>query len=146
MEIFLDTGQIATFPCHTWCNTFEPLKEALFIPERFQFMLYMNARKVKAVFNAKRQNLSKQRATITTNLNVPSKCFQARYVIFLFVAKCQTPYNVVEELVIPSAIRIASIIFHDKIPAQIQAVSAFDNSMHRRIIEMAAGVTKEVVE
>jgi len=79
-------------------------------------------------------------------LNVPSKCLQVRYVIFLLVAKCKTPYNTVEELVIPSAIRIASIIFHDKIPAQIQAVSAFNKNTHRRIIEMAAGVTKEVVE
>jgi hypothetical protein len=129
-----------------WCNAFEPLNEAFFIADTFQFILYTNARKVKGVFNAKRQNLSKQRATITTNLNVPSKCLQARYVIFLLVAKCKTLHNIAEELVIPSAIRIASIIFHDKIPAKIQAVSAFNNNMHKRIIETAAGVTKEVVE
>lgn len=146
MQIFLDTGRIATSPCHMRCNAFEPFNETFFIPETFQFILYMNARKVKGVFNAKGQNLSKQRATITTNLNVPSKCLQGRCVIFLLVAKCKTPYNIVEELVIPFAIRITSIIFHDKIPAQIQAVSVFNNNTHRRIIEMAAGVTKEAVE
>jgi hypothetical protein len=48
--------------------------------------------------------------------------------------------------VIPSAKRIASITFHDKIPAQTQAFSAFNNNMHRRIVEMAENVTEEVVE
>ena len=91
-----------------WCNAFEPLSEAFFIPETFQFILYMNARKVKRVFNVKRQNLSTQRATLTKNLNVQSKCLQAQYAVVLLVAKCNTPY-VVGELVTPSAILIASI-------------------------------------
>ena len=105
----------------------------------------MNASKV-GVLNAKRQNLSKQRSTIATYFNVPSKCLQAQQVIFLLVAKCKTPYSIADELVISSAIRISSIIFHDKIPAQIHAVYPFNNKMYRTIIEMAAGVTKEVVE
>ena len=40
MQIFLDTGRIATSPCHMWCNAFEPLGEAFFIPGTFQFILY----------------------------------------------------------------------------------------------------------
>jgi hypothetical protein len=66
--------------------------------------------------------------------------------ILLLVANYKAPYNIVEELVMPSAIRIASIIFHVKFPAQIQAVSAFNSNMHRRIVEMAAGMTEQVVE
>jgi hypothetical protein len=48
--------------------------------------------------------------------------------------------------VVLSAIEIASIMFDDKIVSQIKAISCSDNTVQRRIIEMAADVTDQVVE
>jgi hypothetical protein len=77
--------------------------------------------KLKDFFNAKREDLSTQQATLKTNVNISSKCLQASYAISLHAAKCKTPHTVVQELVVPSAIEIASIMF-DKIVSQIKAI------------------------
>jgi hypothetical protein len=127
--------------CHTWCDAFRPINEAFFIPETFQFIVYTNERKVTGVFNAKRQHLSTQR----TNFDVPTKCLQASCDIFLLAAKYKTSHSVVEELVIFSANGIPSIMFQDKISAKIKAIPSADNTVHGRIVEMAAHVTDKVV-
>jgi hypothetical protein len=71
--------------------------------------------KSKDFFSAKRQDLSTQQATLETNVNISSKCLQASYVISLCAAMCKTLHIVVQELVVPSAIEIASVMFDDKI-------------------------------
>jgi hypothetical protein len=67
--------------------------------------------KSKDFFNAKIQDLSTEQAT----LNLSSKCLQSSCAISLRAVKCKTPHTVVQELVVPSAIEIASIMFDDKI-------------------------------
>jgi hypothetical protein len=48
--------------------------------------------------------------------------------------------------VVPSAIKIASIMLDDKIVSQIKAIPCSDNTVQRRTVEMAADVTDKVVE
>jgi hypothetical protein len=52
--------------------------------------------KTKDPFNAERQDLSTQQATLETNVNISSKCIQASYVIYLHAAKSKTPHTVVQ--------------------------------------------------
>jgi hypothetical protein len=94
--------------------------------------------KSKDFFNAKRQDLSTQQATLKTNVNISSKCLQASYAISLYAAKCKTPHTVVQEPVVLSTIEIASIIFDDKIVSQIKTINCPDNNVQRRTVEMAA--------
>jgi hypothetical protein len=61
-------------------------------------------------------------------------------------AKCKTPHTFVQELVVPSAVQIASITFDDKIVSQIKAIPCSDNTVQRRIVEIAADVTDQVVD
>jgi hypothetical protein len=112
------------------------------------FNLYHNSIKGKSkdFFSAKRQDLSTQQATLKTNVNISSKCLQAPYVISLCAAMCKTSHIVVQELVVPSAIEIASVMFDDKIVSQIKAIPCSDNIVQRRIVEMVADVTDKVVE
>jgi hypothetical protein len=102
--------------------------------------------KSKDFFNAQRQVLSTQQATLKTNVNISSKCLQASYAISLRAAKCKTLHTVVQELVVPSAISVALIMFDDKIVSQIKAIHCSDKTVQRRIVEMAADVTDPVVE
>jgi hypothetical protein len=86
------------------------------------FNSYHNSMKVNSkdfLFNAKRQDLSTQQAKMRTKVNISLKCLQASYAISLRAAKCKTPHTVVQELVVPSAIEIASIMVDDKIVSQI---------------------------
>jgi hypothetical protein len=96
--------------CRMWRDALQPLDEAVFTPEILQFIPKLNA---------KRQDLS----TLKTNVNISSKCLQASYAIFLCAAKCKTPHTIVQELVVPSAIEIASVMFDDKIVSQIKALT-----------------------
>jgi hypothetical protein len=86
------------------------------------------------------------RQHLKTNVNISSKCLQASYAISLRAAKCKTPHTVVQELVVLSAIEIASVMFDNKIVSQIKAIPCSDNIVQRRIVEMAADVTDQVVE
>jgi hypothetical protein len=81
-----------------------------------------------------------------TDVNISSKCLQALYAISLRAAKCKTPHAIVLELVVPSAIEIASIIFDDKTVSQIKAIPCSDNTVQRRTVEIAAYVTDLIVE
>jgi len=44
-------------------------------------------------------------------LNISSKCVQALYAISLHAVKCKTPYTIVGEFVIHTAIEISSIMY-----------------------------------
>jgi hypothetical protein len=100
----------------------------------------------KYFFNVKRQDLSTQQATLKTNVNISSKYLQTLCAVSLHAAKCKTLHTIVQELVVPSAIEIASIKFDDKIVSQIKAIPCSDNTVQRRIVEITAYVTDQVVE
>jgi hypothetical protein len=104
-------------------------------------------RKPKDFLNAPppQSYINTQQATLKTNVNISSKCLQASYAISLHAVKCKTPHTVVQELVVPSAIGIASIMFDDKIVSQIKAIPCSENTVQRRTVEMAADVTDQVL-
>jgi hypothetical protein len=68
------------------------------------------------------------------------------YAVSVRTAKFKTPHTIVEELVIPSATEIASIMFDNKIASQIKAIPCSDTTVQRRTVEMAADVTDKVVD
>jgi hypothetical protein len=84
--------------------------------------------------------------TVKTNVNISPKCLQASHSMSLRAAKCKIPHSVVQELVLPSATEIASIMFDDKIVSQTKAIPCSDNTVQRRTVEMAADVADQVVQ
>jgi len=72
------------------------------------------------------------------------KCVNA---ISLHTMKCKAPYTIVGELVIPFAIEMSSVMFmFDKKKLLHKLITCTDNTVLRRIIEMAADVTNKAVE
>jgi hypothetical protein len=90
--------------------------------------------KSKDFFNAKREDLWTQQATLKTKVTVSSTCLQASYAISPRAAKCKTPHTIVQELVVPSAVEIVSIMFDNKIVSQIEAIPCSDSTVQRRIV------------
>jgi hypothetical protein len=86
------------------------------------------------------------RQHLKINVNVSSKCLQSSYAISLRAANCKIPHTVIQELVVPTAIEIALIMFDDRIVSQIKAIPCSDGIVQRRIVEMAADMTDQVVE
>lgn len=58
------------------------------------------------------------RQHLKKHLNVSSKCLQASYAISPRAVKCNTPHNVIGELVIPSTIEITPIMLYAKTASQ----------------------------
>jgi hypothetical protein len=65
--------------------------------------------------------------------------------ISLLVAKYKKPHNIAKELIIPCAVEIASIMFAEK-TRLIKAVPSSDNTVQRRIQDMASDIIDQVVE
>jgi len=71
------------------------------------------------------------------------------YAISLHALKCKTPYAIVGELVILSAIEISSKMFmfdKKKLKLLHKLITCCDNTVLRRLVEMAADVTNKTVE
>jgi hypothetical protein len=148
MGILLCSAWTATSLCRMWCVA--PLSNHSMKPSLLQrhFNSCHNSMKGKSkdFFDAKKRRFIHTAGNIKTNVNISSKCLQVSYAISLRAAKYKTPHTVVQELVVPSAIGIASIMLDDKIVSQIKAIPCSDNTVRRRTVEMAADVTDQVVE
>ncbi|KAM3844770.1 zinc finger BED domain-containing protein 5-like [Vipera latastei] len=94
-------------------------------------------------FVIKRDEFIKHRAATT---NISKKCLEASYELSLIAAKQNKPHNIFEEVVVPSAIEIASILFDEKMANAIRNIPCSDNTVQRRIQDMATDVIQQVVE
>jgi DNA-binding Lrp family transcriptional regulator len=68
------------------------------------------------------------------------------YALSLLVAKRKKSLNIAEELIIPCAVEIASIMFDEKTASVIKAIPSSDNTVQRRIRDMASDTVDQVVE
>ncbi|XP_039174925.1 zinc finger BED domain-containing protein 5-like isoform X2 [Crotalus tigris] len=97
-------------------------------------------------FVKKRDEFIKQRATSVLSTNISKKCLEASYELSLIAAKQNKPHTIFEEVVVPSAIEIASILFDEKMADAIRNIPCSDNTVQRRIQDMATDVIQQVVE
>jgi hypothetical protein len=95
---------------------------------------------------AKKREVTKQLTQFQKGLTVSFKCLKASYALSLLVAKRKKPHNIAEELIIPCAVEIASIMFDEKTASVIKAISSSENTVHRRIQDMASDIVDQVVE
>jgi hypothetical protein len=67
-------------------------------------------------------------------LTVSSKCVKASYALSLLVAKCKKPHNIAEELIIPCAVEISSVVLDEKTVSLIKAIPSSDNTIQRKFM------------
>jgi hypothetical protein len=65
-------------------------------------------------FLAKTREETKRQIQFQKVLTVSSKCLKSSYALSLLVAKRKKTHNIVEELIIPCAVEIASVMFDEK--------------------------------
>jgi hypothetical protein len=95
-------------------------------------------------FLAKKREVTKRQTQFHKGLKVSSKCLKASYDLSLLVAKRKKPHNIAEELIIPCAVEIASIIFDEKTMSLIKAILSSDNTVQRRTQDMASDIVDQV--
>jgi hypothetical protein len=80
-------------------------------------------------FLANTREETKQQTQFQKVLTVSSKCLKASYALSLLVAKHKKTHNIAEELIIPCAVEIASMIFDAKTASLIKAIPSSDNTI-----------------
>jgi hypothetical protein len=74
----------------------------------------MKASKPTDFFLEKKREVSKRQTQFQKGLTVSYKCLKKSYALSLPVAKHKEPHNITEDLIIPCAVEIASIMFDGK--------------------------------
>jgi hypothetical protein len=76
------------------------------------------------------------------NISSCQQALQASYEIAQMIAKTKKPHTIAETLLIPSSIRIAEIMFSEKEIVKIKNIPHLNNTVRRRIDEIADDVIK----
>jgi hypothetical protein len=124
------------------CDAFQPFHKPPLLQRHFSSYHKSFKETSDDLFSNKTQDVIKRQATLQS-MNISLKCLQALYCISLGAAYCKTLDSVPEEAVMPTTTEIASIMLDDQTTSQI---SCSDTDRQRRIVQMVADVTDQVVE
>jgi hypothetical protein len=92
----------------------------------------------------KREGINISSTAVTVHAKNSQQALQA-YKISQMIAKTKKPHTIAETLVIPASIRIAEIMFSEKVVVKIRNMS-HSNATIRRTDEMAEDIIKQITE
>ncbi len=83
---------------------------------------------------------------MTSQTTLPVKALTASYEVAHLVAKAKKPHTIAESLIRPAAMAICRTMFGDKYASDIEQIPLSDNTISRRITEMATDVKCQLIE
>ena len=102
-------------------------------------------KKAPAFFEAKLREFEKNRATIKKSSTVSTRALEASYNVALLVAKRKKPHTIAEDLILPAAISLVKTMVSDEAANIINCVPLSNNTISRRIADMAVDIIQQVV-
>lgn len=97
-------------------------------------------------FERKLKALEHQKTAIGQMPNLNEKVLLASYRIAFRVAKAGKPHSIAENLILPAALDIAEIMFGKEEVKKLKSIPLSDNTIQRRISNMATDVRDQVIE
>ena len=73
------------------------------------------------------------------------KGLEASYMVSYRVARTGKPHTIVEDLILPAAVDMAGIMLGEKAQKTIQTIPSSNNTVSRRISDMAEDVLKQLL-
>ena len=101
--------------------------------------------KPREFFERELRQLSTNKTCITATDNINKKGLEASYVVSYRVAKTGKPHTIVEDLILPAAEDMAGIMQGEKAKRTIQKMPSSNNTVSRRITDMAGDVLKQLL-
>ena len=89
------------------------------------------------------QRKSIESTCVTRSENV--KAVEASYCVTKMVVKTGKPHTIGEDLILPAAKEMVGVVIGEKAAKQLNVISLSDNTVRRRIDEMAEDVLKQLV-
>jgi hypothetical protein len=97
-------------------------------------------------FTRKCEGINIASAAVTVYAKSSQLALQASYEIAQMIAKTKKPHTIAETLVILASIRIAEIMLSEKEVVKIKNIPHSNDTIRRRIDEMAEDIIKEITE
>lgn len=97
-------------------------------------------------FERKLQALQHQKTGIVQMSNLNEKALLGSYRVAFRVAKAEKPHIIAENLFLPAALDIAEIMFGKQEVEKLKSIPLSDNTIQRRISDMATDVRNQVIE
>lgn len=99
---------------------------------------YVN--KPREFFEFKLKSYKKQKSLFKETLSVNKKALIASYKVSHKIARCKKPHTIGEELILPAVIDIVETMFGDNFSKQIQSIPLSNDTVARRIGDIAEDV------
>lgn len=97
-------------------------------------------------FERKLKVLQHQKSAVLQMSNINEKALLASYRVAFRVAKAGKPHTIAENLILPAALDIAQIMFGKQEVEKLKSIPLSDNTIQRRISDMATDVRDQVIE
>lgn len=102
--------------------------------------------KPRDFFVRKLRDLKHQSTALLSRASVPSKALLASYKVAHRVAKCKKPHTIAEELILPAAVDMVSVMIGESAAKEIKNIPLSNNTISRRIHDMAEDINEQIVE
>lgn len=102
--------------------------------------------KPRDFFVRKLGELRRQSTALFSRASVPAKALLASYKVAHRIAKCKKPHTIAEELILPAAVDIVSLIIGGSAANEIKNIPLSNNTISRRIHDMAKDINEQIVE
>lgn len=97
-------------------------------------------------FERKLNVLHKQQDTFQLATTTNEKALLASYKVAYRVAKTSNPHTIAENLILPAAVEMVHIMIGEKEAAKLKTIPLSNNTIQRRISDMAEDIQAQVVE
>lgn len=102
--------------------------------------------KPRDFFVRKLRELKHQSTALLSRASVPTKALLASYKVAHRVAKCKKPHTIAEQLILPAAIDMVSVMIGESAANDLKNVPLSNNTISRRIHDMAEDINEQIVE
>ncbi|XP_064416286.1 zinc finger BED domain-containing protein 5-like [Latimeria chalumnae] len=97
-------------------------------------------------FRGKLNELTGQKKVVEVYSTVNMKATEASYLVSLRIAKAGKPHNIGEKLLLPAAKDMCTVMIGEKAASQLDMVPLSNDTVSRRIADMAADVKEQLLE
>ena len=101
--------------------------------------------KPKKYFLRKLENLTNQKASISSFSHTGQNVVMASYKVAYRVARCKKPHTIAEELILPAATDLVGIMIGDNAAKKLKDVPLSNNTICRRIEDMGVDITDQLI-
>ncbi|XP_046975180.1 protein FAM200B-like [Vanessa cardui] len=101
--------------------------------------------KPREFFVRKLRELKHQSMSLVSRATVPAKALLASYMVAHRIAKCKKPHTIAEELILPAAVDMVSIMIGESAAKEIKNIPLSNNTISRRIHDMAEDINEQIV-